>query len=54
MVAQGGRAERRAITVHSNGKEESLVSAGLASGERVVVEWPKGLADGKLVKELKP
>jgi HlyD family secretion protein len=54
MVVQGEKAERRAITVHSNGKEESIISAGLAAGERVVVTWPKGLVDGKLIKELKP
>jgi hypothetical protein len=54
MVIQSGRAERRAEAVSSNGKEESIISAGLNAGERVIVEWPKGLIDGAAVKELKP
>jgi RND family efflux transporter MFP subunit len=51
MVVQGGRAERRAITVSGSTETESALSAGLAAGERVVVDGPKDLADGATVKE---
>jgi len=54
LVVQNGRAERRAVTVRSTGADEALVSAGLAGGERVVVDSPKGLADGAIVRETKP
>jgi HlyD family secretion protein len=54
LVVQNGRAERRAVTVSSTGADEALLSAGLAGGERVVVDSPKDLADGAVVKETKP
>jgi RND family efflux transporter MFP subunit len=53
LVVQDGRAERRAVTVSGSDGEESVISAGLAAGERVGVDWPAGLADGAQVKELR-
>ena len=54
LVVQGGRAERRAVTVTSTSANETEISAGLAAGERVVVEGPGDLTDGAIVKENKP
>ena len=54
LVVQGGRAERRAVTVASTSANETEISAGLAAGERVVVEGPGDLTDGAIVKENKP
>ncbi len=54
MVVQGGRAERRAVTVSGATDDAAAVSAGLAAGERVVVEGPKDLADGATVREINP
>jgi hypothetical protein len=46
FVLVGGRLERRAVkTGAASGSDVEIVS-GLASGERVVVEGPKSLADG--------
>jgi len=53
FIVRDGRAERRAVTVSSQRDEEVLVSAGVAAGERVVVEWPKGLTAGTVVRETK-
>jgi HlyD family secretion protein len=54
FVALSGKAERRAVTVTGTGAtaSEVLVSAGISSGERVVVE-PKRLVDGTRIKEVK-
>jgi phage gp45-like len=54
LVVQGGRAERRAVTVASTSANETEINAGLAAGERVVVEGPSDLTDGTIVKENKP
>jgi len=51
FVLQGGRAERRAVTVAGTQGDESEISAGLSSGERIAVEPPATLADGTAVKE---
>jgi HlyD family secretion protein len=51
MVVQGGRAERRAVTVSQTVSEDAVVSSGIAAGERVIVEGPAGLADGAAVAE---
>lgn len=53
-VVQNGRAERRTVTVSSMGGDESVISAGVAGGERVVVNPPAGLKNGDAVKEKKP
>jgi HlyD family secretion protein len=53
FVLQNGRAERRAVTVGSVSTDEAVIIAGLASGERVIADVPKGLSDGSQVKEIK-
>jgi RND family efflux transporter MFP subunit len=52
MVVQSGRAERRAVTPSGSTGDDTAISAGLAAGEKVVVDWPPALADGKRVKEV--
>ncbi len=53
FVVHAGRAERRAITVASAQNNDVVVSAGLAAGEKVVVDAPAGLVDGIAVTEQK-
>ena len=53
FVAQQGRAERRAVTVSDTQGNDSVLSAGVAAGELVIVNAPAGLADGAAVKEKK-
>jgi RND family efflux transporter MFP subunit len=54
MVVKNGRAERRAVTVSSSTDDDAALSAGVAAGERVVVDGPKDLADGAPVREGNP
>ncbi|MDE1922368.1 MAG: efflux RND transporter periplasmic adaptor subunit [Gammaproteobacteria bacterium] len=54
FVVRGGRAERRAVTVTSSGGGDAEIGAGLAAGERVVLDAPKDLNDGTAVKEIEP
>ena len=51
LVVQNGRTERRAVTISSSRLGEVVISAGVAAGERVVVDWPNGLTDGAVVAE---
>jgi hypothetical protein len=51
LVFHSGRAERRAVTVSDARLSEVVISAGLAAGEKVIVDWPKGLTDGAAVAE---
>ena len=51
MVVQNGRAERRLVTISSAKESDVSIVTGLAAGERVLVDWPVGLADGAAVKE---
>jgi HlyD family secretion protein len=51
LVVQGGRAERRAVTVSKALADEVVISAGVAAGERVIVDGLKGLRDGSAVAE---
>jgi len=53
LVVQNGRAERRAVTVSATRGDETVISAGVAAGERVVADWPPGLKDGSKVIERK-
>jgi multidrug efflux pump subunit AcrA (membrane-fusion protein) len=50
LVAGNGRVERRAVTVKSTGAAETVLSAGLSPGERVVVDGPAELKDGAAVR----
>ncbi len=50
MVLREARAERRAVSVANSGSEEAIISAGLAPGEEVIVDWPAGLKDGTRVR----
>ena len=54
FVVQNGRAERRAVTVSSTDGDGAVIGAGIATGERVIVDSPAGLSDGAAVKERKP
>jgi RND family efflux transporter MFP subunit len=54
LVVLDGRVERRVVTVTATTAGESEIGAGLAAGERVVVDGPKELADGVAVKEINP
>ncbi len=53
MVVANGRAERRAVSTLPADGNETVVTAGLAAGEKVAVEWPAGLGDGANVAEQK-
>ena len=50
-VVSAGRAERRAVTVSNTRQGETVVSAGLSAGERVIVEGPPDLKEGLAVAE---
>ena len=51
FVIQNGRAERRAVTITSALEGDVTLSAGVAAGERVALDFPPGLTDGANVKE---
>jgi len=53
-VVRDGRVERRAVTVAKTQGDESIIAAGLNSGERVVINAPQELADGSRVIERTP
>jgi len=54
LVVQGGRIERRAVTVGEADATDALLLAGVTAGERVVVDAPNELTDGATVKEMGP
>jgi RND family efflux transporter MFP subunit len=54
FVVANGKAERRAVTVADMQGDDALVSAGVTSGEEVVVNSPMGLVDGVAVKPGSP
>lgn len=51
FVVRDGRAERRAVTVSDTQGDDSMLSAGVTAGEKVVVGAPANLQDGMTVKE---
>jgi HlyD family secretion protein len=53
FIVQGNRAERRAVTVSDTMGDDSVLSAGVSAGEKVVVSAPAELHDGAVVKETK-
>ncbi len=54
FVVNDGRAERRAVTVTDTQNDNSIVSAGVSGGERVIVNAPANLQDGIAVREENP
>jgi RND family efflux transporter MFP subunit len=54
FVVNNGKADRRAVTVTDTQNDESVLSAGVAAGEKVIVNAPANLQDGMAVKETKP
>jgi HlyD family secretion protein len=50
-VVRDRRVERRAVTVAGTQNEETTLTAGLAAGEKVVLEAAQELSDGVLVRE---
>ena len=54
FVVRDGHAERRAVTVTDTQNDDSVLSAGVSAGEKVVVSAPTDLQDGMAVKETKP
>ena len=54
FVVHDGHAERRAVTVTDTQNDDSILSAGVSAGEKVVVNAPADLQDGMAVKETKP
>jgi RND family efflux transporter MFP subunit len=53
MVVQNDVVERRAVTISGSNGDDVILRAGLANGERVVLDGPKDLSDGAKVKEKK-
>ncbi|HUA66687.1 MAG TPA: efflux RND transporter periplasmic adaptor subunit [Alphaproteobacteria bacterium] len=51
FVVQDGRAERRAVTVSDTQDDNSILSAGVSPGEKVVATPPADLKDGMAVRE---
>jgi HlyD family secretion protein len=51
LVVQGGRAERRVVTISKTLLDDVAISAGLTAGERVIVDWPQGIIAGAAVIE---
>ena len=54
FVIRDGHAERRAVTVTDTQNDDSVLSAGVSAGEKVVISAPADLQDGTAVKETKP
>ena len=52
-VVDNGRAERRAVTVSLTTGDETTLAAGVAGGERVIIESPAELTESALVSETK-
>ena len=50
FVINNGKAERRAVSVTETQGDDSVLSAGVAAGENVIVSAPAGLQDGLIVK----
>ena len=53
-VFKGNKAERRAVTVGRESAGEATLAAGLASGEKVILNPPATLTDGAAVREAQP
>ena len=54
FIVQSGHVERRAVTVTDTQGDDSVLSAGVSAGEKVVVNAPADLQDGTAVQEKNP
>jgi RND family efflux transporter MFP subunit len=54
FVVQNGKAERRAVTLEETQGDDAVLTAGVTSGETIVINAPVGLADGVAVKPAPP
>jgi RND family efflux transporter MFP subunit len=54
FTIENGRAQRRQVTVSEAQGDNAVLSAGVDSGEKVIVEAPAGLKVGAAVKEKTP
>jgi RND family efflux transporter MFP subunit len=54
LVATGGRATRRTVTVGRVSGADTQITAGVAAGDRVIVDAPATLADGTSIEETRP
>jgi len=54
LVAVGGRAARRTVTVGRVTGSDTQITAGVSAGERVIVDAPATLADGMPIEETRP
>jgi RND family efflux transporter MFP subunit len=52
FVVYNGRAESRTVTVANTGGDSTTISSGLAAGEKVIVDLPRGLTNGIAVREV--
>ena len=53
FLFRNGHAERCAVTVTDTQNDDSVLSAGVSDGEKVIVDAPAGLQDGMTVREIK-
>ncbi len=53
FIVQNGRVERREVTVTDTQGDDSVLSAGVSAGEKVILNAPAALQDGTAVKEKK-
>jgi RND family efflux transporter MFP subunit len=51
LIVHGNRAEQRTVNVSSNAGTDAVIAAGVASGEKVILDPPANLKSGTLVKE---
>jgi len=51
LLVVGNRVERRAVATAGERGQEMLVSSGITSGDKVIINAPSGLKDGERVKE---
>lgn len=54
LVAVGGRAARRTVTVGRVTGSDTQITAGVSAGDRVIVDAPATLADGMSIEETRP
>jgi RND family efflux transporter MFP subunit len=51
FVARNGQATRRAVTVDRADGDQVVIAAGIAPGEKVIIEPRTGLSDGLSIRE---